>query len=415
MSNTYQLTFELKQHTPIIHFQHDQAGATLRATEVKPKLDRFILTKFGDGIYEDGVKMAKNDNLLVGKGEHPALDFKIRVKDVTNLEKQVINGYPCYFANMGDGANKNLMMANKLNIDVFSFHSSLIEKIDKHFESFLLETNFGSRQSKGFGSFTLMKDQKLNILDCFDYHFKLKVDEKTHSQNDSILLKGGGSLSDEEKQIMRLFGQIDIFYKSLRSGINRKGREGVAKFYIKPAIFHYAKDVLRVQWDKKSIKECYLEDDLEKQIEEHNHPDILTYSSQKNHHHLLLKDMFGLSSDENWRWYQANLKKSHSSIERFKSPITFKPIRTGNSEFFVGIKTSIIPNDYLDEVFNIEFGRIKNLTLKTPKSFDWRDFFDYVIKRMPLLDERCSPNGSFKTQPEYRVLSYIYPQLKSTN
>jgi len=35
----YKLEFTLKQHTPIIHFQHDQDGATLRATEVKPKLD----------------------------------------------------------------------------------------------------------------------------------------------------------------------------------------------------------------------------------------------------------------------------------------------------------------------------------------------------------------------------------------
>lgn len=44
----YKLTFTLKQHTPIIHFQHDQAGATLRASEVKPKLDKFIIEQMGD-------------------------------------------------------------------------------------------------------------------------------------------------------------------------------------------------------------------------------------------------------------------------------------------------------------------------------------------------------------------------------
>ena len=138
--NPYQLTFELKQHTPIIHFQHDQAGATLRATEVKPKLDRFLIKIFNDSNTDFATWLIN--------GQEKALDYKIRVKDVTNLEKQVIDGYPCYFANMGDGANKHLIMANKLNIEVFSFHSSLIEKIDKHFESFLLETNFASRQSK---------------------------------------------------------------------------------------------------------------------------------------------------------------------------------------------------------------------------------------------------------------------------
>lgn len=43
----YRLKFKLEQHTPIIHFQAKDAGATLRASEVKPKLDKFILTQIG--------------------------------------------------------------------------------------------------------------------------------------------------------------------------------------------------------------------------------------------------------------------------------------------------------------------------------------------------------------------------------
>ena len=39
----FKLEFTLKQHTPIIHFQSDQKGATLRATDLKPKLDRFLI------------------------------------------------------------------------------------------------------------------------------------------------------------------------------------------------------------------------------------------------------------------------------------------------------------------------------------------------------------------------------------
>ncbi|MEX0967658.1 MAG: hypothetical protein WD077_10495 [Bacteroidia bacterium] len=35
MSN-YKLTFNPKQQTPIIHFQHDPMDATLRARELKP-------------------------------------------------------------------------------------------------------------------------------------------------------------------------------------------------------------------------------------------------------------------------------------------------------------------------------------------------------------------------------------------
>lgn len=46
-----QLTAILKQHTPMIHFQHNESGATLRASEVKPLLDKFILTKLGKWRY----------------------------------------------------------------------------------------------------------------------------------------------------------------------------------------------------------------------------------------------------------------------------------------------------------------------------------------------------------------------------
>ena len=68
----HKLEIKLKQHTPMIHFQHDQEGATLRASEVKPKLDRFILTRLGNGDYKKGCEEAKSKGWLVGKGDHNA-------------------------------------------------------------------------------------------------------------------------------------------------------------------------------------------------------------------------------------------------------------------------------------------------------------------------------------------------------
>lgn len=44
----HQHSFILRQHTPMIHFQHKQAGATLRPSELKSKLDRFIIGKLTD-------------------------------------------------------------------------------------------------------------------------------------------------------------------------------------------------------------------------------------------------------------------------------------------------------------------------------------------------------------------------------
>ena len=83
------LTVELEQHTPLIHFQHDQYGATLRASEVKPKLDKFILTKLGEGDYDTGKNIAKDRGWLVGKGEHPALNYKIKIEAGHNHDIEI--------------------------------------------------------------------------------------------------------------------------------------------------------------------------------------------------------------------------------------------------------------------------------------------------------------------------------------
>ena len=40
------LEFKLNPQSPLIHFQPDEAGATVRATELKPKLDKFLIEKF---------------------------------------------------------------------------------------------------------------------------------------------------------------------------------------------------------------------------------------------------------------------------------------------------------------------------------------------------------------------------------
>lgn len=59
--NGCKLKVQLEAQSPMIHFQYDQAGATLRASEVKPKLDRFLLNKMEQ---ETGKRVAvlKEDN-----------------------------------------------------------------------------------------------------------------------------------------------------------------------------------------------------------------------------------------------------------------------------------------------------------------------------------------------------------------
>ncbi|MEG1331776.1 MAG: hypothetical protein RSC97_10070, partial [Eubacterium sp.] len=42
---SYKKVIHLTQITPLIHFQSEEPGACLRASEVKPKLDRFIMKR----------------------------------------------------------------------------------------------------------------------------------------------------------------------------------------------------------------------------------------------------------------------------------------------------------------------------------------------------------------------------------
>ena len=83
----YSLEFKLKQHTPLIHFQADDPDATLRATEVKPKLDAFLIEKLT-------LKHCKQNSWLVGNGEHPALDFKMHITICERGSEETRKGFP---------------------------------------------------------------------------------------------------------------------------------------------------------------------------------------------------------------------------------------------------------------------------------------------------------------------------------
>lgn len=60
--------FEIKQITPIIHFQYDEPGACIRASELKPKFDIYLHEKY-QGIIKK--------NWLIGSTE--ALNYKVKI------------------------------------------------------------------------------------------------------------------------------------------------------------------------------------------------------------------------------------------------------------------------------------------------------------------------------------------------
>jgi len=155
---TFTLTYQLQQHTPYIHFQSEQKGATLRATELKPKLDKYLIAEYFKNDF------SKYKHLLVGyKGQEQkdiksALDYKVSIKtkkvqsfDIPNERN---NKFPCFFANMGgeqETSYKKFTFAAGIEIEIFSRKPEILKAVQEYFPDFLMYHNFGTRQSKGLG------------------------------------------------------------------------------------------------------------------------------------------------------------------------------------------------------------------------------------------------------------------------
>lgn len=210
------ITVELKQHTPLLHFQHSQDGATLRASEVKPKLDKFITCNYFKNDFVKcsefliGFDKNKTDKLK-SKWDNGfrALDYKIKVTSsnfqkipipdkpvekngkvqTDNIGQQLYttNKYPdnspLIMSNIG-GRPKcelfNLTMAKSVIVEIITFNSVLANIIIDNLHSFFCKTSFGNRTSKGFGSFEVLsingKEIEDNYIDTDNYTLSFSMD-----------------------------------------------------------------------------------------------------------------------------------------------------------------------------------------------------------------------------------------------
>lgn len=375
----YKVEFTLKQHTPIIHFQSGQPGATLRATELKPKLDRFLLERV------DGLPFVKNPN------GHRSLNYKVTIEPNISQREKISGKNPLFFGNMGvdklpdaerQKQEKFFKFSGKVfKVTFFSFQQEVREAISRYFETFLAQTNFGTRQSKGFGSFSLDHPLRSELLEKSHYSFFSSV-----------------NMYQED---------IKLLYAFLRQGINYpKSQENCpeTRFYAKPAIFAYAKKQ-GWTWDKKAIKQYYFSETLTEQQNCRGDVDVLSYDGKEEY---LLRDLFGLSSEQSWKSFQSTITKENNEIARFKSPVTFKPVMENDKRMRVYFWADESVSKILDKEFSIKAGREKGLKLKTPENFDFDDFFEFAFS----IDLSKHIDSQFHDTEEYRRLTRIYNDIK---
>lgn len=286
------LKVTLKQHTPLVHFQHEQYGATLRASEVKPKLDDYIIAtefnndfqkvknylKRGGNISDDDLEKKFNNGFraldyqlkIVADGEQKLnVTLGTRPKDVPERQpdgrtktvtKYQTDDFPMLLSNMGgkEDASKlvNLVLHNSIRLEIVLRNSNLYDIIYALLPRFFANTNFGQRSSKGFGSFTVESFTEENEEKKVAWkHLELYP-------NDIKLMRYDVENYDFD-ELEKLFNVIDFYWKCLKSGINYTKRflnnDGTVERhkpnqYIKAFLYTYLKEK-GLTWEKRVVKQ----------------------------------------------------------------------------------------------------------------------------------------------------------------
>lgn len=339
------LIIKLRQHTPLIHFQHDQDGATLRASEVKPKLDKFIIEK----TQTDSI----SSNWFTGKKEEErkSLAYKIRItpvgvqkhKEMIFLKKGEKDGeetllsdrFPSYFGNLmsleefeNGKPYKKTSFYDEIEIEIFTYDESLRNKIKEVITGFFWSNNFGTRQSKGFGSFTVshIDGTKVPLPNPPSGTHYLQIENP-------IELRG-------------IFEVIDYYWKRLKSGINYskyKIKDKITKKYKwvcdpagyqKSFLFEYINTYLspadQYTWEKRWLKETFFGITVRKNSKTPKYVRGLLGLQDK--FEFISKDFCNPDSIEKNEMIKAfeikSIKPVHrdGEIDRIKSPLIFKPI-----------------------------------------------------------------------------------------
>ncbi len=170
-------TGALKQITPLLHFQHDQNRPCLRATTVKPRLDAYILNYLEKkGIPESSVPSSWKETL---SEKEKRLRISLRYKLFFWSEESVrpeSDIHKLYFGNMGDNSNSVkaikypdgavkfrivCYMPDTIRLDNQDY--TLLQLLKKLFPVFMDLYCFGTRATKGFGSFRVLTDSNRSV------------------------------------------------------------------------------------------------------------------------------------------------------------------------------------------------------------------------------------------------------------
>lgn len=404
----WQKEYKLVQHTPLIHFQHSEPHACLRATEVKPKLDRFLIEQLEkDGRFGDG----RWKKWFVGDGSQQSFDYMMRitpnseqVERTQSIERAIARAehrppnasfheiHKNYFGNMASGNNiqdtiretfkESLFYKDGLTLTIRCFIPELLTFIDEHIRGFFMMHNFGTRQRKGFGSFTVDISTEPNAPKGFDLVGK-------YCPN-AYYCKLDGNVNADA-----LLDAVWVISAFLRSGFNRG--EGN---YVRGFVFRYfQREKNPLANDKAFVKQKVLRNVYDEATRgEHLHPygNNVRYRYVRgllgtNENSRFCRDPRGGTRED--RIVHNIYIHSAEGVERFPSPLLFKPI---------GKFVFILPQKMPDEIFGSEFYILEK---KQEEEYDSKATSD---QKLNYLKQECK-GGMIKTP----TAEELAPEAKS--
>ena len=366
----------------------------------------------------------------------------------------IVKTYLDFFVNKGNEAIEEFKWfswTEFVKVKIFVYDDELAKYIKSYFAGFIFDNNFGTRKSKGFGSFTVVNDNGdiIQSKNASKYFFEIdypNISEgslnqliKHYEQHDYRKIGKEEALFLLENKY--IFDYIDLIYRAMRSGINVPGRDSVqctndSRFYLKSLLFYYFKEKHKVQWDKKSIKEHFYFgsspfDCLPKQKSVNSDPDspINFTDSLPQNNKLLIRDLLGLSTEQSWLSYKndtitkasVDKIKSEPIYARFMSPINFKPIRLSDG-FRVYIGATEFPEELLGKSFAINSKNNPSLNpffLTFPNSFNIQEYLNFVFEEKNSkgnyfvdLDTFIDPDYQDENIDEFFILSEIFSSIR---
>lgn len=381
----YKYEFKLKQVTPMIHFQHDEPGATLRSTEVKPKLDKFlwycikndlgIVSNLVSALQREYVKdKTSKEKILLKEGskeltsslieakleDQVAFRYQLRIKAKEVNVLKNINAM--YFGNIGKNTVKKYSVSTSRDIvcTIVSDSRQLLDFIKEILSAFFLLHNFGTRQSKGFGSF-IVKNRKLdglaseeNIIMNFSNFDFVKLEKVSNGKQSLPNIS-----SDNKMELARwLYALMKGGVNGDRSKLSDEEKKQLPYFKGFISYFFLKKDIGN---EKSKVKKEILKFDDDGSFDEEKDKKFVRALLGLAENYIFAHDELGKKLDNKVIVKVShNVHRNQTTIQRYKSPLL---IKITNDNLF------IIPKDDGGDIMNKTFkfsSKKGNFFIKVP-------------------------------------------------